>query len=305
MRKFFLALYLLSPFAALGQGHAARIGYCFNTTNGWIPIAVGISAATITPTPEAINIFGQNTGTAYALQCDTSGNLSLSTSYLPLTGGSLTGSLSLTQGSGNALNFNVSDASDWVMYQIGTGASSTFTLTHAGVVNVLNFTNVGALTLPDNFFLNTGKNLFFDTAANGSQWGFLQTGTAGSATFALAHAGVAAVLDWDASGNTTVDQILKLPKSVLATGATNVSGCSLTAAAGGTWAGKFVSGTTGTCTVTITPGTTANNGFHCTANDLTTTTDTIKQTATSTTTTATIAGTTASGDVINWACFAY
>jgi hypothetical protein len=89
-----------------------------------------------------------------------------------------------------------------------------------------------------------------------------------------------------------------------ATGSNSVSGCSLTAGAGGTWAGKFVSGTTGTCTVTITLGTTATNGFSCWANDLTTPADIIKQTAT-TTTTATIAGTTASGDVLNWGCIAY
>jgi len=46
------------------------------------------------------------------------------------------------------------------------------------------------------------------------------------------------------------------------------------------------------------------NGYSCKASDLTTPADVINQTAT-TTTTATISGTTASGDVVNYACFAY
>jgi hypothetical protein len=84
------------------------------------------------------------------------------------------------------------------------------------------------------------------------------------------------------------------------------SGCSNTTLVGGATAGSFHSGTSGTCTVTITMGNSrsATNGWACYANDLTTTTDTVKQTAT-TTTTATLAGTTVTGDVINFACIGY
>lgn len=89
-----------------------------------------------------------------------------------------------------------------------------------------------------------------------------------------------------------------------AIGTTNVAGCALTSPVGGTWAGQFASGTAGTCTVTVTPGITAAHGFFCSANDLTTTADKVIQTA-STTTTCTISGTTASGDVVNWAAIAY
>jgi hypothetical protein len=92
--------------------------------------------------------------------------------------------------------------------------------------------------------------------------------------------------------------------ALVALGTNTVSGCSLTSNAGGAWAGKFLSGTTGTCTVTITPGFTATNGFFCRANDLTTPADTLPQTAT-TTTTCTVAGTTVSGDLINWSAVAY
>ena len=84
----------------------------------------------------------------------------------------------------------------------------------------------------------------------------------------------------------------------------SVSGCSLTASTGGGSAGKFVSGTSGTCTVTVTSSVTVANGYACWANDITTPADTLHQTA-YTTTTSTISGTTVSGDVIVWGCLAF
>ncbi len=89
------------------------------------------------------------------------------------------------------------------------------------------------------------------------------------------------------------------PGSVI--GTSNVSGCSLTSAVGGQWVGNFKSGTSGTCTVTITMGTTAPHGWQCDAWDATTAADVIKQSnATPSTTTCTISGTTVSGDSIYW-----
>jgi hypothetical protein len=81
------------------------------------------------------------------------------------------------------------------------------------------------------------------------------------------------------------------------------SGCSSSTLVGGATAGSFHSGVAGACTVVITPGVPAASGWVCRANDLTTNTDsaTWSQTA-STTTTATISGTTASGDVVNFQC---
>jgi hypothetical protein len=82
----------------------------------------------------------------------------------------------------------------------------------------------------------------------------------------------------------------------VAGGSISVSGCSLSAATGGQTAGKFTSGTTGTCTVTVTlPA--APNGWACRASDITTVADVINQTA-SATTSCTISGTTATNDVI-------
>jgi hypothetical protein len=94
-------------------------------------------------------------------------------------------------------------------------------------------------------------------------------------------------------------------QGVVATGTTSVSGCSLTSAKGGGFAGQFTSGTTGTCTVTITLPHYATNGNTCWANDLTTSSDKLAQTAGAAGTSATISGTTVSGDVINWGCIAF
>lgn len=89
-----------------------------------------------------------------------------------------------------------------------------------------------------------------------------------------------------------------------ATGTQTISGCSLTVPLGGAWAGSFKSGITGTCTITITPGMTATNGFVCPAKDLTTPADEPKQTA-YTTTTCTLSWTTVSGDLITWQAVAF
>jgi hypothetical protein len=84
------------------------------------------------------------------------------------------------------------------------------------------------------------------------------------------------------------------------------SGCSNSTLVGGATAGSFDSGTTGTCTVTVTMGNTqtAAHGWACNVHDLTTPTDTIQMTP-GTTTTAVFTGTTVAGDVINFACIGY
>lgn len=89
-----------------------------------------------------------------------------------------------------------------------------------------------------------------------------------------------------------------------------LTGCSVSAHAGGGSSGTYTSGTNGACTVVITmatdfgAGITAPNGWFCEANDLTTNADLTKQTASSQTT-ATLSGTTVSGDVINFSCSGY
>ena len=95
--------------------------------------------------------------------------------------------------------------------------------------------------------------------------------------------------------------------SALVMGATKftTTGCSISATAGSGTSGTYTSGTSGTCTAVITlngaTGMTTQNGWYCSASDWTTPADAQAQTATSATT-ATIAGTTASGDVIHFGC---
>jgi hypothetical protein len=87
--------------------------------------------------------------------------------------------------------------------------------------------------------------------------------------------------------------------------APTISGCTATSPAGNGDIGKYTSGTTGSCAVTITPFGTANiianNGWLCNAYDSTTTANVQTQTA-DTTTTATITGTTVSADVVKFNC---
>lgn len=83
-----------------------------------------------------------------------------------------------------------------------------------------------------------------------------------------------------------------------------ISGCSAGTQTGGGTVGTFASGTTGTCTVTLTFAFTAPTGWNCLANDRTTPADLIGQTS-STTTTCVLSGTTVSGDVIGFTAVAY
>src|ERR1035438_7739577 len=81
------------------------------------------------------------------------------------------------------------------------------------------------------------------------------------------------------------------------------SGCAISSLVGGAMAGMFHSGTTGTCTVTITMGNKfkATNGWACVAWNLTTG-DPIIQKIGDSTTTAVIAGPATKGDVVSFMC---
>lgn len=72
---------------------------------------------------------------------------------------------------------------------------------------------------------------------------------------------------------------------------------------GGDTSGSFASDTTGTCTLTVTPGLTAPNGWTVNVKNDTTTANVA--TVTSTTTAFTIVVTTVSGDVIKWSAVSY
>lgn len=88
---------------------------------------------------------------------------------------------------------------------------------------------------------------------------------------------------------------------LITNGVQSIAGCSLTAASGSNSAGVFTSGTSGTCTATITMAMAATHGYVCWVKDETTPADLLSDTITSTTIT-TISGTTANGDVIHYGC---
>ena len=108
------------------------------------------------------------------------------------------------------------------------------------------------------------------------------------------------------SGNIALNTVF-LPQGGTADEGTTfgASGCSISAHSGGAATGQYTSGTSGTCTVSITPGSTAPHGWSCDAHDITTPADVQGQTAASTTTIPVISGTTVSGDVVNFKCVAY
>jgi len=83
----------------------------------------------------------------------------------------------------------------------------------------------------------------------------------------------------------------------------SANGCGATSLAGGGTAGKLVSGTTGTCTFTVSLPTAAN-GWSCWANNLTTTANRIFETGVNASAAA-FSGTTVSGDLINFGCIGY
>jgi hypothetical protein len=97
--------------------------------------------------------------------------------------------------------------------------------------------------------------------------------------------------------------ILDINYAVASTGTKpTVTGCSNTSTLGGATAGSYVSGTTGTCTVTITLPTGPTNGYACFAHDDTTAADYTHSAIVTTVTTLTISGTTVSGDKVVWGC---
>lgn len=85
------------------------------------------------------------------------------------------------------------------------------------------------------------------------------------------------------------------------------NGCSATTTLGGGSAGSFVSGTTGTCAVTILMGdsATAPTGWHCTFENHTTSANFLSQTGAADTTHCSMTGTTVSGDLISFSARGY
>jgi len=150
------------------------------------------------------------------------------------------------------------------------------------------------------------KSYHFDSATNYTHQWYLQVNRFNSAGFVcVARTGgdpnsTCSFSFDDGTANTNLS--VQIP-TLMTKGVQTVSGCTLSANTGGGFAGQFTAGAL-SCTVTITPGTTAAHGWSCWANDMTTPANLFKQSATSTTT-ATITGTAVLNDVINYGCIGY
>lgn len=164
---------------SLAMGGLAYVcAYASTYSSGTIAVAMStttgaVSAQGVFPSavPAAVASGGTNATTAAAALA----NLGA----LPLAGGTETGPLYLTQGLANSLNFNVpGDTSEWLMYQIGTGANATFVLDHSGVATALHFDAPG----------NTIIQQHLNQAAAGRIGGSCAMSAGTSCTFSLAAA---------------------------------------------------------------------------------------------------------------------
>jgi hypothetical protein len=221
------------------------------------------------------------------------------------------GSATVTVGANSTAVFDGSLMSDEII-SAGTGAIVTIkghtemSNTADGVPNI-DMSAGGRLNLFESQLVNTGTgfNVNCDDGATEAAPNLITAGTSGNngISCGTAWANLSLATEFPSLYGST--NIHPTSNFQLGTGGTiAVSGCALTAAAGGSAAGQFHSGTTGTCTVTVTSGYIAPNGWFVRANDLTTPADTLNQTG-STTTTATFSGTTVTGDLINFAAVPY
>jgi hypothetical protein len=106
-----------------------------------------------------------------------------------------------------------------------------------------------------------------------------------------------------ARGTVDANGALNWNKAIVAAGTKpTVTGCSNTTTLGGAVGGSYLSGTSGTCTVTITLPTGPTNGYACFAHDDTTAADYTQSAIVTATTTLTISGATVTGDKIVWGC---
>lgn len=257
------------------------------------PITIDTSTTTWAVTPFALNASAV-TGTLGV----TNGGNGLATATLgDLRYGSGTNTLAALAGN--------TTAAKQFLTQTGTGTISAIpvwgpivtadiatALTTPGPIGGTTASTVACTTCTATQFLSAGANseAFGFSASTG--WG----GSTSSLTATIAGTGYLSMTG-------SVVSIVE-PLQIGGTKFT-ASGCSLSATVGGRVAGQYTSGTTGTCTVTMTAsGGAVNNAYVCMVWNVTTPADPQIMSA-STTTTATFTGTTVSGDIIKFMCVGY
>jgi hypothetical protein len=86
MKKWFLLALLLAPLAAAAQfvPHApAKAAYCLNPSGVWVPIATSQTASQLPNSPPASDLYGINGSTWFGLNCDSGGNLGVTSFAAP------------------------------------------------------------------------------------------------------------------------------------------------------------------------------------------------------------------------------
>jgi hypothetical protein len=188
--------------------------------------------------------------------------------------------LTVTRGTGTAdSNITLGDATGNPTFTL----AGTSNLSIGGILNTTGVSSSGSI----------GAARFNVTAATVATNGIYLSGTntVGISTNTTARGTV------DANG------ALNWNKAIVAAGTKpTVTGCSNTTTLGGAVGGSYLSGTSGTCTVTITLPTGPTNGYACFAHDDTTAADYTQSAIVTATTTLTISGATVTGDKIVWGC---
>lgn len=245
------------------------------------------NAATASPATLAIAAAGTDSNIGIALNPKGTGNVTVNQP----TG--VTVGINITSANTVSAGFQVVNTSTG---GISIGFGSTGSGVTAGYGYMYDNTNNG-------YMFASKKNIF--NLHSASTFGFTSsTDPTGTVDTTLAR-NAAGVLSVGSSGGGTSGKVKASGYMSVGTKFT-ATGCSNGTTVGGASAGKYSSGTTGTCTVVVTMGdsATAPNGWACFASDLTTPADLITQTASSTTT-ATLSGTTISADVISFGCIGY
>ena len=251
------------------------------------------------------------TTTANSLQYNNSGAFGCATEWLYTSAKKSLGDGSNFQiywsGLNGDLEYRNSADSAYVPIQVNGLLSNGVVSATAGKVlaagNIFNATTSPVIMSPDIAALGSGKFGFLGCSTCLHSWSSSSSDASTPDTaFARNAAGVVEV------DNGTAGTYREMAaRSFISKGAVpGISGCTASTQTGGGTVGTYTSGTTGTCTVTLTFAFTAPTGWACAANDLTTPADVQHQSGVALqTTTATITGTTVSGDVINFLCMAY
>lgn len=231
---------------------------------------------------------------------------------IPVAGGS-TAFSAITSGSNNSAAMTVASGASLTVPTQNAGDDSGLAASDAYVDNLL--TNGETLIGPIDFTDSLGVSLVSSTGSlvvtmPSNEIFQLFYGSAAYNFSATGFSMPTAVTTGVTGGRVVLQQFPTLVAGFINGGTTftlSSNACSATSRVGGASSGEFVSGTTGTCAVTITMGNsaTATHSWHCAFADKTTPANLLSQTGTDSTTTASMTGTTVSGDLISFACTAY